>query len=135
MSKLGCICGHIIADNTDSIPYKGNLLKDEDSERFWDAAAAGLAALVGAVKSGRREGWIDQHFLSGYPRNLNDEAVISDFLSGLWMKYSVTVYECESCGRIKVQEGTTSNQFRSYAPEDSVAHNVLRSEYKDVGDG
>jgi hypothetical protein len=79
MSKLGCICGHIIADNTDSIPYKGNLLKDQDSERFWDAAAAGLAALVGAVKSGRREKWIDQHFLSEYPRNVNDEAVYRNF--------------------------------------------------------
>jgi hypothetical protein len=51
------------------------------------------------------------------------------------MKYSVTVYECESCGRVKVQEGATSNQFRSYAPEDSVAHNALRSEYKDTVDG
>jgi hypothetical protein len=39
----------------------------------------------------------------------------------------VTVYECESCGRVKAQEGTTSDQSRSYAPEDSTAREILES--------
>ena len=34
MSKFLCICGHIIVDQTDYMPYKGTILKDEDKEEF-----------------------------------------------------------------------------------------------------
>jgi hypothetical protein len=56
--------------------------------------------------------------------------VISDYLSGLWLKYAVTVYTCEACGRFKVQESTQSQLFRSFAPEDSSPTKVLQSEHQ-----
>lgn len=29
MSKLGCVCGHVIRDQTDNLPYKGFILRDK----------------------------------------------------------------------------------------------------------
>ena len=29
MSKLGCICGHVIRDQTDYIPYKASFIPDK----------------------------------------------------------------------------------------------------------
>lgn len=30
MSKLGCVCGHVIVDQTDQIPYKASFITDVD---------------------------------------------------------------------------------------------------------
>ena len=35
MSKLGCICGHVIRDQTDFIPYKARFIRDQDSEEYY----------------------------------------------------------------------------------------------------
>lgn len=129
MSKLGCVCGHVIADNTNSLPYKGQLLKDQDWEPFWDTVAVELAAFADAVAAGKRQEWIDKHFLSGYPRDLPHADVISDYLINLWCHYRLTLYECESCGRLKIQESAASNVFLSYTPGDGIHHGVLASEH------
>jgi hypothetical protein len=129
MSQLGCICGHRIADTTDSLAYKGHLLKDQDSEPFWETAARELAAFAEAAASGQTHTWIDMHFLPEYPRDLDSASMISDFLAVLWSKYAVTLYECEGCGRLNLQEGTTSNMFVSFAPDDGRFRGVLASEH------
>jgi len=37
MSKLGCVCGHVIVDQTDQIPYKASFITDVDLFDFYDA--------------------------------------------------------------------------------------------------
>ncbi len=35
MSKLRCLCGHVIVDQTDYLPYKAYFIADEDEEDFF----------------------------------------------------------------------------------------------------
>ncbi|WP_241775545.1 hypothetical protein [Acinetobacter venetianus] len=37
MSKLGCVCGHVIVDQTNYIPYKASFITDVDLFDFYDA--------------------------------------------------------------------------------------------------
>jgi hypothetical protein len=37
--KFQCICGKILSDNADEIPYKAHLIADEDWDRFIEEAA------------------------------------------------------------------------------------------------
>lgn len=92
MSKLLCKCGHVIVDQTDDLPYKSELIRDQDWENVWGALAS--------------------------QRSLDAEA-LTDFIIGLKMKYTRDVYECPSCGRLWVQLEPEKNIFRSFAPEPS----------------
>ncbi|WP_336936948.1 hypothetical protein [Acinetobacter modestus] len=37
MSKLGCVCGHVIVDQIDQTPYKASFITDVDLFDFYDA--------------------------------------------------------------------------------------------------
>jgi hypothetical protein len=130
MSKLLCTCGYVIADQTDFLPYKGQILKDEDEESFWSTISKELAALIESIASGKRQEWIDRHFSSGYPKDLDNKAIISDYLTSMQIRYQVTIYECESCGRLWIEEGTQRNLFISYSPDDGERHQILASEHR-----
>jgi hypothetical protein len=129
MSALGCKCGHRIADQTDFLPYKGRILKDEDQEKCWSTIYTEIATFVEAVVTNKREEWLDRHFGRDYPRGLSDESIISLWLISVHNRYMVTIYECENCGRLYLQKGTDSNIFFSYFPDDSKRHHILGSEF------
>jgi hypothetical protein len=128
LSKLLCICGHVIHDQTDFLPYKGRILKDYDQEAVSAGITRECEALADAVATGDREAWLRRHFLEGYPRELSDSSVFHDFLLGLCVEYLVTVYECEQCGRLWVQKGVSDSQFIPFVPESGRWERVLRSE-------
>jgi hypothetical protein len=102
MSQLGCKCGHIIRDVSDFLPYKGDILRDQDNEEFFSVVSDELALFAAAVAANKRQEWINRHFLQGYPQDVSDDGVISDFINMLDVKLFSGIYECEKCGRLWV---------------------------------
>ena len=125
MSKFGCTCGHVIRDQTDYLPYKGQVLKDQDHEAFFAGTADALVAYLAGVRSGDLAEW---HSKWSFLRGKTDEHVAWSLMGWFWRKFAVDVYECEQCGRLWVQEGTESQRFVPFTPEDASSGRVLPSE-------
>lgn len=115
MSKLGCVCGHTIRDNTLSLPYKAQFIRDQDSENHSDYTEP-INAFIEAIKAGKREQWIANYFSKSYPTTLSDGSIIGDIISGYDLNFQGTLYQCERCSRVKIQIQNT-NRFASFAPE------------------
>src|SRR5438045_1650526 len=98
MSKLGCVCGHIVVDQTDDLPYKGQILRDQHQNVLWDQVLEGLDALVTAIIADRRDEWISRHFTEAYPHDLDNKSLMSDFIHGLLVAHTLSIYQCEHCG-------------------------------------
>ena len=126
MSKFGCTCGHSIIDQTDYLPYKGQILKDQDHERFFAGSAVSLVEFLAGVRSGDLTEW---HRKWPFLRGKSDEHVAWSLMGWFWRKFAVDVYECEQCGRLWVQEGTESQLFVPFTPESASAARVLPSEH------
>ena len=68
MSKFGCTCGHVIRDQTDYLPYKGQVLKDQDKEAFFEGTASALVEYIAGVRAGDLAQWESKwSFLRGRP--------------------------------------------------------------------
>jgi hypothetical protein len=125
VSKLGCTCGHVIHDQTDYLPYKGQVLKDQDHEVFFASIADALVEYLAGVRSGDLAEWSRKW---PFLRGKTDEHVAWSLMGWFWRRFAVDVYECEQCGRLWVQEGTESQQFVPFVAEDASARRVLPSE-------
>jgi hypothetical protein len=124
MSKLGCICGHVIRDQTDFIPYKARFLRDQDDESH-AAYIEVVNTFIEAIKTGKRAQWITNHFSAGYPSDLSDANIISDIISQYDVNFQGDLYQCENCGRVKIQV-QDKNLFASFSPEDEHFQNIFR---------
>lgn len=127
MSTLGCRCGYTIRDDMYNLSYKGSIRRDQDEDFFYETVTRQLALLMAATSPEGREAWISHNFLPGYPRDVDNEGMISDFLSGLEVRLMVTLYECENCGRLWLQEEPGSDKFVPYSPESRGPHSLLAS--------
>jgi hypothetical protein len=76
VSKLLCHCGHVIVDQTDALPFKGALVRDQDAEALWVRTAYVLASFVAAVRDGRRSAWLAEEMSPEYPQDIDDAGVI-----------------------------------------------------------
>lgn len=143
MSKLGCICGHIIVDTTDFLPYKSNLRDDEDTQkpielladilaRFWDARAEGrqddfIREFEMQCGESAKGAEFEVRWLQGKPLS----EVLYSLIFPFWSNYDRIIYECEQCGRLWVELGGNSASRRrwvSYLPETEERH-VLWSQH------
>ena len=79
MSKLGCICGHTIVDQTDNIPYKAYFIRDQDQESVSGYADA-VAAFIDAIGKGKRDQWIKEYFTEIYPIDIPNSSVVFDIV-------------------------------------------------------
>lgn len=117
MSKLGCICGHIIVDQTDNISYKAQFIRNQDLDAK-DNQVEDINNFINAIKSGERNKWLKNYFEVEIYENLPDSTVIGDIISKYNLKYENDIFLCEKCGRIKIQKGD-ENKFISFLPEDN----------------
>ena len=122
MSKLGCKCGHVITDQTDSLPYKASLLRDEVENECWDEVHRELKPLVEAAESGDKA-MIADAFGELSPW-LSAAETLQDRISSLYTHRMSTAYECQKCGRLWVQKHD-SKRFVSYAPEEGAYRAIL----------
>ena len=132
MSKLGCVCGNTIIDQTDNISYKAQFLRDQDYEKYIDYSTD-VAAFIESIQNGRREAWIREYFSQDYPTHIDNSSVIFDIVSSHERKMSSTIYQCENCGRIKFQVKDTDT-FASFKPEDERYHNIFTGLYSERND-
>jgi hypothetical protein len=124
--KLQCVCGEQIVDQTDALPNKASLIPDQDDERVWAAAWADLGSLVTAARRGRTDDWTLRH-LGEAPRSASDEDLVWQYLSRVRVRYSRTLFECVSCGRLWV-ERSPGGEMVAFIPDSGIPERVLRSE-------
>src|SRR5687767_2712777 len=118
MASLQCRCGQVIVDRTDNLAYKGRIVRDQDQDQFLDQVSHDIASFVTALVDGTEHAWLVNHFqfTEAYPSETSTEAVIHDLLAGAFiLRYSLTTYQCEQCGRVWIQEQPRSQTFRSFA--------------------
>jgi hypothetical protein len=125
MSTMTCVCGHIISDVVCPCPTEGLVIGDQDYDHFDRDFTSQVASFLEAVREGRREKWLTEHFSSIYPRNLPDAEVISDILSWTQFSYVLSIAECESCGRLHVQVAPGINEYLTFAPDVPGHHRIL----------
>lgn len=122
--KLQCDCGHLIVDQTDYLPYKARLAKDEDYDRTWAAARDDLAELLTADES-KREAWVAERFpgLS----TASGTAVLGAYFTRMQLAYMPLIYECQQCGRLMIERGPATNTYVSFAPSSGRLEHILAS--------
>ena len=133
MSKLGCICGHTIVDQTDNIPYKAKFIRDQDQETFWKYADD-IASFIDAIQSNRRDAWIKSYFSENYPPAIDNASIIFDIVSYHERGLAGELYQCENCGRVKIEVEDT-NQFASFRPEDDRFQYIFQGIHKEQDGG
>lgn len=122
MSKLGCKCGHVITDQTDSLPYKASLLRDEVDNEFWDEVHRELKPLVKAAES--EDNAVIASAFGELSPWLSAAENLQDRISSLYTHRMSTVYECQNCGRLWVQQHD-HGRFFSYVPEEGAYGAIL----------
>jgi hypothetical protein len=127
MSKMACLCGGVISNTLYPCPTEGWILRDQDQERFYDAASRDIAAFFSASHAGRRDAWIAEYFSPRFPKDVGDEGIVNDIIAHHKRELVLSVAECEKCGRLWVQRGPGVNQYRSYAPDEPGYAAVLQA--------
>lgn len=125
MSKLACTCGNIIRDQTDSLPYKASLIKDQQEERFIADLAQEMNALLTAAKAGSLETHLNEQY-GNTPWSPKATEVCYDIIGSTLLSNSVMAYECQSCGKLWIQKGV--NSFVPFNPESGAYEAVLSSD-------
>ena len=123
--KLKCDCGHILVDQSDYLPHKARLAKDQDADRIWGAATHDLAALWRRGDS-QPNARIAETF-PGLGRS-EDTVVLATYFAGLRTKHMPLVYECDNCGRLLIERAPGSNTYVSFIPSSGHVEHILRSE-------
>ncbi len=119
--KFGCQCGQSIIDQTDFLPYKANLLADQDRESMIEEIEAHAAKLVSAMKN-----------LSQAESVLPQGDPLETFSKALWLriipKYlSRVIYQCLNCGRIFIENSDHRANLHSFVPDDQSWEKLLGS--------
>ena len=118
MSKMRCKCGHIISHVVCPCPTEANVIGHKAYEVIDRGFTKEVSDFLTSVRNGNRSQWIVERFGDVYPKEITDSEVISDLLSCHYTMHSLRLSECETCGRIWIQEGTEENAYRSFVPDE-----------------
>lgn len=125
--KISCKCGHWIVDQTDYLPYKGMIIRDQDEEDVMQQISDDVVSFINAIVAGRREHWIKERY-EGIGDELDDDNVVADILTRCWAARSLDIYQCEECGRVFIDKYTRSGEMRCFTPEEEDWAGTLKSE-------
>jgi hypothetical protein len=115
--KFMCTCGEVVFDQTDRVPHKAWLLRDQDDERFGYSVGAEVAAFIGAVREGTGAAWLTANPQHGSSSSADADVVESIVLYSQ-RRYASVAYECTACGRVYVDRAPDGAAgFVRYAPE------------------
>ncbi|MFN8360417.1 MAG: hypothetical protein U0264_10935 [Candidatus Kapaibacterium sp.] len=117
MSKLACVCGHIIVDQTDNLIYKAHFVREQDVDSI-NGYLTDIAAFILAIRTGERDKWLVEYFGTDIYKTLSDGDVVHDIILRYSVQFESMMYICEKCGRIQLQKGK-ENTFISFVPEES----------------
>ena len=115
------MCGHTIRDQSDSIPYKRNILPDKFYNNFFDKILSLVETLKKAYEDESLHEWVRIHHPNYGVDNI--PTVFHDILHALFLDYEKNIYQCEKCGRIWLE--TEKNKYVSFKPEHEGNKNIL----------
>lgn len=124
---MACPCGGIISDTHFPSPTEGWILRTQDQEEYQAIVGRDIAAFFEAVRGGRRDEWLGEFFSSLYPTEDGDAEVVIDIIGSHDDRFTLSIAECENCGRLHVQREPGVNSYRTYAPDEPGYAGVLRS--------
>ncbi len=113
--KFKCRCGHIVVDRDSDLPYKGEIIRDQSYEDFYEKSSLLAGEFIKAINEGRRQDWI-KSFYEGRDLNVSDSGVISDIYCRASVENGLNIFQCESCGRIFIEKHSDSNAFVCFKP-------------------
>ncbi len=126
MSKLGCICGGTIFDQSDNLPNKGRVLRDQNCEEGLEKIARDIASFLSAKLAHNQRNWLRDHFIDEeFSLNMTDTEIIHTLLSGLLFIKGLDIFQCQDCHRLQIEDRYKRNTFFSFRPESEAARNVL----------
>ena len=124
---MRCTCGHLIIDQTDDLPYKGEVFPDRGRERLWDAVASDVEEVVALAGPKERAEWVRKRFGLAHPADLSVAEIVTDCIHARRLGVSRTAFECQECGTLWIQTSPTSQRFQGYSPHEGNARGILDS--------
>lgn len=124
MSKLACNCGHIIRDQTDQLPFKATVVRDQDEDRLLHRIGNAAVELLAAAKEGKLDQLLEDRFGTTWRPSFQD--AVEEIVTRPYLEETSMAYECEMCGRLWINR-KGSNEFLSYAPDSNQYEAVLMS--------
>jgi hypothetical protein len=128
MSKLRCICGHVISGSTDNLSDKAYFLPDEDANHALDNVISQIAEFIEARERGEQEQYLQEHYF--FPRDTTVCGILYDDFVHPTFDFGRGMHECETCGHIWMQAVPDKNEWVSYLPE-SGRRGILRHQGAD----
>jgi len=117
---MKCKCGEVMVDTLVPNPFTGSVIADVDSDEFQETIADELAALMKVASNAElRTAWMNKHFeIPPYPADASNQELIFDLISQVQNRLSRCLWQCESCGRLWLQDKPYENNWRSFDPDD-----------------
>lgn len=131
MSKLRCLCGYIITDQAEDLPYKAEYIADADFEESYGKFIHFIAKLLEEGRQLGRSALLAEYFGKAYPQDVSAAGIVSDALTSIRVAFGHTMYECENCGRLWLQLVPGKNNYVPYLPE-TEARGVLVSRKRET---
>jgi hypothetical protein len=103
--KISCICGNVLRDQTDHIPYKAHFVADQDYE---DLIVGIEQQLAGILMQG-----------PGTPTATDQTQLLDSILWDAMRSYTRTMYQCSNCGRICLEDPDDPRELQWFKPEDN----------------
>lgn len=126
MSRLLCVCGNLIRDQTDSLPYKASLLPDIDQIPFFDWLISETQSYVEAARKESVDGWLlDNGYGAEYVElKLPHGHILHDHIHTQYLDRKRDLYQCTNCGRVHI-ETSQPNIFASFSPDDNAGQGLF----------
>lgn len=120
MGRMKCKCGAAMVDVQIPNSYVGNVVSDADMDHVYESIATELALLIEATSNEQsRLGWIEKHFeVPPYPADASNYEIITDLISQINNRCSRSLWQCENCGRLWLQDKPYENTYRSFNPDE-----------------
>lgn len=104
--KIGCLCGNVLRDQTDYIPYKAYFVADQDYYGLVEEIEKQLpATLMQAL---------------GSPTGANRAQLVGQALTDAMRSHMRTIYQCSNCGRLCLDDPDSPRQLQWFKPEDNM---------------
>lgn len=116
--KIGCVCGNVLRDQTDNIPFKARFVADQDFEDLGDEIQQKLAALL------------DQ--APGAPAGDLKSSLGSVIWNALHA-YTRSMYQCRNCGRLCVDDPDDPRALQWFRPGEDDDWKLLLASVKGAG--
>src|SRR5262245_55277075 len=117
--KIGCICGNVLRDQTDYIPYKAHFVADQDYEDLVVGIEQQLARIMMENL--------------GAPTATNQAHLFGRVLWDAMRSYTRTMYQCSNCGRLCIDDPDDPRQLQWFKPEDDRQWKRLLASVKGEG--